>query len=186
VGGGEEVAAPIDLTNVRCLRVLITGVHLLPVPPDNGDPDPNSDADGGWVRLDVEPVEVDLINLPTDPLVIAFDPDVPAGEYHRLRFITGEENWIYFATGFEVGRAQYHDNPDLGPDEDSCVDPDPVRVPSGPQTGLKTDIALTVPDLVDNEVREVELFFDESTTIRNAVATGSGTVNLTPVLLSRP
>ena len=183
---GGASTSPIDIANVRCLVVQITGIHLLPVPRDNDDPNAEP-SDGGWVRVDLEERLVDLINLPregedTDGFVIAFDAEVPAGDYHRLRFITGEANLIYFIDGFRVGQAEYQSNPD----EDSCVNGDPVRVPSGPQTGLKTNIALTVPDLLDSEPREVELFFDESTTIRNAVPTGSGSVNLTPVFTSRP
>lgn len=195
VGTDAEAGGSIDLTNVRCLLVEITGVHLSPVPPDNGDPNADPNEDAGWVRLGIEPVLVDLVNLPMEPMegedgqgfVIAFDPDVPAGDYRRLRFITGDNNSIYFREGFRVGQAEYQSNPDLeDPDGDPCQNGDPVKVPSGPQTGLKTDIALTVPDILDTEPREVELFFDESTTVRNAVATGSGQVNLTPVLRSRP
>lgn len=191
VGVDAEAGGPIDPTNVRCLLVEITGVHLSPVPPDNSDPNADPNEDTGWVRLDVEPVVIDLVDLPMEGeegegFVIAFDPDVPAGDYRRLRFITGDNNSIYFREGFRVGQAEYQSNPDLDPDGDPCQNGDPVKVPSGPQTGLKTDIALTVPDLVDGETRVVESFFDESTTVRNAVATGSGTVNLTPVLRSRP
>lgn len=56
-------------------------------------------------------------------------------------------------------------------------DSHPVTIPSGEQTGLKTDLAF----VVDGSTT-VNLFFDEDATFRNVTATGSEKVILTPVL----
>ncbi len=181
VSGG---AAAIDLSNVMCLEVEITGVHLLPVPPENEDPEMQEENDAEWVRLAFDPsITVDLLALPgegEDPIEILFDPNVTAGDYRKLRLITGDDNAIYFGEGFEVGQTQY-----AGNDTDDCVTSHPVNVPSGSQTGLKTDVVVSVGDPVDG-TQSVGLLFDEDTSVRNASATGTGTVNLNPVLRTRP
>ncbi len=56
-----------------------------------------------------------------------------------------------------------------------------VTIPSGAQTGLKTDLAFTVGE---GGSTEVNLLFDEGATFQNATATGSGKVILAPVLRS--
>lgn len=177
----EQVAGSIDLTNVICLKVEITGVHLLPAVQD-----PNTPDDAAWVRLAVEPQLVDLANLPQvgadppdDPVVIVFDPAVPAVDYRKLRLITGEANEIFFRQPFTVGPYLYTAS------DESCIAEDghSVEVPSGPQSGLKTDVEISVADA---DPQSVDLLFDDATSIRNAVATGNGRINLTPVLRTRP
>jgi hypothetical protein len=188
VTGGEKAAGAIDLDNILCLDVRITGVHLLPVVED--DPDTPEEEEAEWVRLNVTPFTVDLTRLPrvgddqAQPLAIVFDPDVPVGDYRKVRFITADEtpnpNQIFFETEFEVGRSSYQGNLD-----GNCTIGHPVNVPSGSQSGLKIDMEFTV-ESADGNPTSVDLLFDEHTSIRNAVATGSGRVNLTPVLRSRP
>lgn len=177
VSAGELAAARIDLDNVQCLIVEITGVHLLPAVQD-----PNSEDEGAWVRLAMDPVPLDVKNLPQmgdDPFPIVFDPAVPAGDYRKLRLITGELNEIFFIESFSVGPHLYEAG------DESCPPGEghPVDVPSGSQSGLKTDVEITVDD---TDPQTVELLFDDATSIRNAVATGNGRINLTPVLRTRP
>jgi hypothetical protein len=184
VSSGEDAAGPIELSNILCLTVEITGVHLLPVVED--DPDTPEEEEAMWERLAVTPFTVDLANLPRvgddpeEPLVVVFDPDVPVGEYRKVRFITADENEIFFETGFEVGQWSYDGN-----DDGNCTNGHSVTVPSGSQSGLKIDMEFTV-ESADGNPTSIDLLFDEDTSIRNAVATGSGRVNLTPVLRSRP
>lgn len=183
VSGGDEVAAAIDLANVLCLNVQVTGIHFLPVVEDNVDPDMQEEDQAQWVRLDIAPFVIDLVNLPgdgEDPVVIAFDPAVEAGEYRMLRFVTGDMNEIFFQSEIQVGPTAYANDPG------DCSVGHPVKVPSGSQSGLKTDIAFSVADAQDANPQSVDLLFDETTSVRNAVATGSGWINLTPVLRSRP
>ena len=182
--GIAATAAAIDPSNVLCLDVEITGVHLLPVVPENEDPEMQEENDAAWVRLSFDaPITLDLVGLPgagEEPVEIVFDPNVPAGDYRKLRLITGDDNAIYFHESFEVGQTPY-----AGNDTEDCVTSHPVNVPSGSQTGLKTDIVVMVGDPVDG-TQSVGVLFDEDTTVRNASATGTGTVNLNPVLRTRP
>lgn len=187
VSGGEEAAGPIELSNILCLTVEITGVHLLPVVED--DPDTPEEEEAMWERLAVTPFTVDLANLPRlgddpeEPLMIVFDPEVPVGDYRKVRFITDEApeaHQIFFDEPFDVGQSTYDGN-----DDGNCTNGSPVNVPSGSQSGLKIDMEFTV-ESPDGNPTSIDLLFDEDTSIRNAVATGSGRVNLTPVLRSRP
>lgn len=161
---------PIDLDNVQSFTVQITSIEFLPVTADEEN-------DAAWIRLPLDPavaldpaVTLDLLALPTggdSPIVIAAGP-VDEGAYSMVRLLVSGGT-IVFDTDFSVGQFTF----DMAPDDH------PVTIPSGVQTGLKTDLAFTVGE---GGGTEVSLLFDEGATFQNATATGSGKVILTPVL----
>lgn len=174
-------AGAIDLANVASLMVEITSVRFLPVVAEGQDPQTQEDDEAAWVEVDLtnqegEGITIDLTSLPTSdesPLVIA-EGTVDAGDYRKVRLIVGEA-WVEFVSGFTVGNYEYAATPEQHP----------VTVPSGAQTGLKTDASFTVEG-AGGTTQSVSLFFDDGTSIRNATATGSGSVNVNPVLRSSP
>ena len=153
---------PIDASNVMSLTVEITSIQFLPAVADDG-----ADDAGSWISLTIVPVDIDLMALPTDgepPLVIAAG-SVPAGDYRSVRLFVGNA-MIVFEGAISVGRAMFAQAVDHA-----------VTIPSGAETGLKTDLAFIVDGSTD-----VNLLFDEGATFQNATATGNGTVILSPVL----
>lgn len=171
--GGSESSAAIDLANVASLQVEITAIQFLPILEDEA-------SEAAWIELavgdPVTPVIIDLVALPVEgasPLVIAAGSVAP-GEYGMVRLITGNA-WIQFHEPFTVGQTEFAAG-ELLPI---------VTIPSGPQTGLKTDIAFTVEADVGGNALEVALLFDTDTSLRNAAATGNGRVIVNPVLRAR-
>jgi hypothetical protein len=125
-----------------------------------------------WYRFDVVGSgRIDLVHLPTTAgtgLLLA-SADVPPGVYaHARLFVSGATIW--FHTPVDAGA--YTFAADTGYT---------VTIPSADSTGIKTDAGFTVPDGGGT----IELAFDPGAAIRNASATGTGTVVLTPVLRSR-
>ncbi len=158
---------PIDASNVLSLTVEIANIQFLPAVADEG-----ADDAGSWISLTIAPVELDLMALPTGgepPLVIAAG-SVPAGNYRKVRLFVGDAT-IMFEAALRVGQAIFA----------GAVD-HPVTIPSGAETGLKTDLAFTVENDSDGNPQELNLLFDEGATFQNATATGNGTVILSPVL----
>ena len=152
---------PIDLTNVMSFAVEVTSIEFLLV-----------GADGPWISFGVDPMDLDLMALPpafAAPLVIADGP-VAGGEYHMVRLLVSGGT-IVFNAEVSVGQATF----------DLRADGYDVTIPSGTQTGLKTDLAFTV---VAGGSSDVNLVFDPDATFQNATATGSGKVILAPVLRS--
>lgn len=153
----------IDAEHVMSFTVEITSIEFLPVVEDDGDAD--------WISLDIVPVDLDLMALPSafaDPLVIAVGA-VDAGEYRMVRLLVSGGT-IVFEQAVTVGQFTFD------PDEPDGYE---VTIPSSAQTGLKTDLAFTVGE---GGSTVVNLLFDEGATFQNVTATGSGTVILTPVL----
>jgi hypothetical protein len=82
---------------------------------------------------------------------------------------------IYFNNMISVGNQTY----DV--DMEYAVD-----VPSGAQSGLKTDVSFTVEaDPATADPLAVNVLFDPDMTFNNVTATGSGRVKLTPVIKTR-
>ena len=155
---------PIDPENVMSFTVEITSIEFLPVVEDDGDAE--------WISFDIDPVNLDLMALPpvfAAPLLIADGP-VDQGEYRMVRLLVSGGT-IVFEQAVTVG--QFTFDPEEQPDGYE------VTIPSGTQTGLKTDLAFTVGE---GGSTELTLLFDPDATFRNATATGSGAVILTPVL----
>ncbi len=167
----DDSYVPIDLGNVESFTVQITSIEFLPVTAEEEN-------DAAWIRLPLDPavaldpaVTLDLLALPTSgdsPIVIAAGP-VDQGAYRMVRLLVSGGT-IVFYTDVSVGQFTFD------PEEPGGYS---VTIPSGAQTGLKTDLAFTVGE---GGSTEVSLLFDEGATFQNATATGSGTVILTPVL----
>jgi hypothetical protein len=179
----------VDKAKVDSLFVWITRVGFLPQDSTDADStdadstaadstdDGNDDDYYPWIWLDLDSVvRIDLMALPaeTDSAVVIAEGAVPAGDYRKLRMIVADAN-VYFNEMVTVGNA------DFDMDVEHRVD-----VPSGAQSGLKTDVSFTVEaDTVTAQPLGVNVLFDPNLTFNNVIATGSGRVKLTPVLKSR-
>jgi hypothetical protein len=166
----DETAAPLDLANVSSLVVEILAVQVRRAAPEAEEGEPETDDEGEWIALELEtPALLDLLAVPEEgddpPLVIASGV-LEAGDYTGLRLIVGTAT-VTFIEPFTVGQSLFEGE-------------HAVTVPSGAQTGLKAQVAFTVTG--DEDVDVVGILFDQGATLGNAVATGSGTVILTPVL----
>ncbi len=156
--------APIDAGNVTSLTMQVDSIQFL-LAVEEGVEDA-----GGWITLVLagDVVTLDLASLPpafAAPLVIATG-DVDAGSYQSVRLFVSDAE-IVFVEDVNVGQAIFDKEPEIHA----------VTIPSGAQTGLKTDMAFIVDGSTD-----VNLLFDEGATFQNATATGNGTVILSPVL----
>ena len=162
VAGGSY--APIAAGNVTSLTMQVDSIQFL-LAVEEGVEDA-----GGWITLVLagDVVTLDLASLPpafAALLVIAVG-DIDAGSYQSVRLFVSDAE-IVFVEDVSVGRATFDKAPEIHA----------VTIPSGAQTGLKTDMAFIVDGSTD-----VNLLFDEGATFQNATATGNGTVILSPVL----
>jgi len=154
---------PIDVGNVESFTVQITSIEFLSAV---------EGASEDWISLPFPGVDLDLMALPhtfSAPLVIAAG-DVDAGPYKSVRLRVGVAT-IEFKMPVSVGAFTFEAGGSIT-----------VTIPSGEQTGLKTDMAFTVLANADGNPLELTLLFDPDATFQNATATGSGKVILTPVL----
>lgn len=164
-------AAAIAPDTVASLVVTITGVAYLPA--DATD----ETVESAWQSLTLEtPATLDLMALPTESsgsIAIASGL-VPAGAYRKVRLLTtGGE--IVFKGPISLGGAITFDG----------GTPYTVTIPSGAQTGLKTDITFEVTANQDGTTNAAYLVFDPGTTFLNVTTTGAGAVVLNPVLRAR-
>jgi hypothetical protein len=172
-----DLQASIDVETVDSLMVTLDRIEFLPAVQDeedeNGENGENGDgANGGWLSLDVEDVRFDLLALPAtaETGVVLVIGELPVGDYGMVRlFVTDVTVW--FNTAVELGQAFTYDA-DVGYD---------VFVPSGAQTGIKTDQGFSVPE----GGGDVALVFDENASLTNVSATGNGKVILAPVIRVR-
>lgn len=164
------VTAAISPDTVQSLEITVAEVAYLPVDGTEAD-------ESAWQTLTLDaPVTLDLMSLPTEQagsIVIAAG-DVPVGSYHKVRLLVGTGEIVFKgplnlggATDFESGT------------------PYPVTIPSGDQTGLKTDVSFDVTAGEDGTTNAAYLLFDPATTFQNVTATGNGGVILSPVLKAR-
>lgn len=170
-GLAEVGMGRIEASDVASLRITITDIQFLPV--DDGQMGDGMN-EHGWRSLSVEPVELDLMALPVEgevPLVLASGM-VDAGDFRMARLFVSDAI-IVLEEPVTVGNTTY----DAGEPGHS------VTIPSGLQTGLKTDFDVNVT--VDGDT-EVLLVFDPDATFKNVTATGNGKIMLAPVLRSRP
>jgi hypothetical protein len=163
----------VDPSSVDSLFVTVTSIGFLPVEAeDTGE----ESEDPMWMWLDLpDPVTLDLLALPTEgdsPIVIAAG-DVPVGDYRKVRMIVGGAA-VFFNQAMTVGQAAF--------DVDTEY---PVDVPSGAQSGLKTDATFSVVGDDVGDPTAVNLLFDPDATFKNVTATGSGKVKLAPVIKVR-
>lgn len=160
-------ALAISPDTVQSLIVEVTEVRFLPATEDEED-------EGGWQALTLDqPVMLDLMALPpeSEGAIELASGLVPVGSYSMVRLlVTGGE--IVFKGPISLGAAGNFDG----------GTPYPVTVPSGSETGLKTDVAFEVSAAEDETVNVAYVVFEPGTTFQNVTATGAGGVNLNPVI----
>jgi len=156
---------------VASLTVDVTSIEFLRVGGDSSQPN-------GWMSLSFDaPIRIDLMALPTEsgsPLVVA-EGSLAAGTYGRVRlFVMNPQIQFKGDVGFGGGNTLQG-----GVNHD-------VTIPSGDQTGLKTDVSFTVEASGSGgTTADVGLLFDAGTTLGNVTVTGNGRVMLSPVLRAR-
>lgn len=168
-----SVAAPagpavaISPDTVASLVIRVTDIEVLPVGGDEDD-------DGAWISLTLpDTVDLDLMALPTtagSPLVVASGA-LPVGDYQNVRLFVASAT-IEFTGPLSLGGAVTFD-------ANVMYD---VTIPSGAQTGLKTDAAFSVTADGQGNVNDVDLLFSTGSTFQNVTGTGTGEVILAPVI----
>ena len=165
---GEASMVMVDPDTVETLTVRVTTIEFLP----QGTAD-----DGAWVALELgDPVLLDLMALPTEdasPLVIA-SGSVEVGTYGNVRVFIDSAS-IRFKGPIALGSAITFDG-----GVDHLVD-----IPSGTETGIKTDASFTVEADADGNVNDVSLLFSTGSTFQNVTATGNSMVIMSPVIHDR-
>jgi hypothetical protein len=174
---GLDAEGTVSPSQVDSLVIEVTSISFLADSSDVAtDPDAE-DCCGYWIHLGLtDALWIDLANLPdetTNPLIIAAG-DVPVGMYRKVRLLVGDA-YAVFNEPIMVGNAASF--------EEGV--PHAVTVPSGAQTGLKTDTDFEVTADGDGNPTEVNLVFDPSSTYKNLHGTGSGKIMLSPIFRMR-
>ncbi len=164
---GETSAISKD--TVESLIVTVTELRFL------RNEESDEENENGWVTLLLDdPIDLDLMALPAEgdsPLVIAGGA-VLEGDYRMVRLIVdggtvtlkGPITLGASPITFEGGVAH------------------PLMVPSGPQTGIKTDATFSVlPADEEEDPADVHLLFDADATFANLTVTGNGLFIMAPV-----
>jgi hypothetical protein len=168
----ENFAAPVSLSQVASIEVVITGVQVLPAEEVEDESEDDAD-DGAWIPLALvgaegQGVRVDLLQLPTSSAVTLATAELEAGSYENLRLFVSDAT-ITFREPVTVGRREYPANQPL-----------PLFIPSAEQSGIKLPQAsFTVPA---EGGEQVVVQFNAAASVRGINATGEGTVLLNPVL----
>jgi len=172
-----DAAVKVSKTQVDSLFIWATRIGFLPVDtPDGSCDDEGDETPCPWIWLDLsEDLQIDLMALPAedDSAVVIAAGDVPVGDYRKVRLLVRDAS-IFFNEAISVG------NHVFDADMEHALD-----VPSGAQSGLKTDAAFSVVADDLGEPTEVNVVFDPNLTFNNVTATGSGKVKITPVLKVR-
>ncbi|MGD2135513.1 MAG: DUF4382 domain-containing protein [Gemmatimonadales bacterium] len=136
-------------------------------------------ADSSWVSLTLStPANIDLMTLPVEgasPVVIT-SGSVAVGDYRNVRLFVSEASIVF--TGpitLGEGAASYDGGTTYT-----------VTVPSGMETGIKTDATFTVTADDSGTPVDVDLLFEPTSTFQNVTANGTGGVMLTPVIMAQP
>jgi hypothetical protein len=159
------VLVAISPDTVTSLTIEVAEIQYLPVAESEDDA-------GGWQSLELDTVELDLMALPTegDESFVIGSGLVPVGSYQMVRLMaSGGE--IVFNGPITVGPAAF--------DADTEY---PVTIPSGDQTGLKTDVSFEVTEGDGGTANAAYLVFEAGTTFQNVSVQGTGTIILAPVL----
>ena len=170
--------AKVDKEKVDSLFIWVTSIGFLQVDSTEADTtDDGEEEEYPWIWMDLDSVvRIDLMALPseTDSAVVIGDGSIPAGDYRKLRMIVADAS-VFFNEMISVGNTAY----DM--DMEHRVD-----VPSGAQSGLKTNASFTVEaDSVTAQPLGVNVLFDPDMTFNKVTATGSGRVKISPVLKVR-
>jgi hypothetical protein len=160
-------AVAISPDTVQSLTIQFTDVAFLPVGASENDA-------ASWQTLTLAaPVTLDLMALPTttDGSVEIAAGSVPVGQYQMVRLMVGEGE-IVFKGPISLGGAASFDG----------GTPYAVTIPSGSQTGIKTDVSFEVTEGQDATANAAYLVFTPGTTFQNVTVTGNGGVMLAPVI----
>jgi len=174
----DGATARVDKEKVDSLFIWVTSIGFLQVDSTEADTtDDGEEEEYPWIWMDLDSVvRIDLMALPseTDSAVVIGDGSIPAGDYRKLRMIVADAS-VFFNEMISVGNTAY----DM--DMEHRVD-----VPSGAQSGLKTNASFTVEaDSVTAQPLGVNVLFDPDMTFNKVTATGSGRVKISPVLKVR-
>jgi hypothetical protein len=164
-GSAMEGVTP---NQVDSLFVLVTSVSFLPVEAEGEGEGEEEEAEWIFLTLD-EPIQIDLMSLPTEEDSLFVTGELPVGDYGKIRLQVSDAS-VWFNETIAQGPA--------------TLDPDiehPVTVPSGSTSGIKTDLSFTVADDGNGTPAAVSLAFDPALTFSNLHVTGSGKVTLSPV-----
>lgn len=165
---GVLVAIPAD--TVASLEVTISDVSYLA----EGD---DEDTESAWQTLALPAaVTLDLMALPTEQAgsIEIASGSVPVGSYRKVRLIAGEGEIVFKGPLSLGGGADF---------EGATVYT--VTIPSGLQTGIKTDVEFEVTEGEGGTANAAYLVFDPDATFLNITATGTGGVILNPVLRAK-
>lgn len=165
---GVLVAIPAD--TVASLEVTISDVSYLA----EGD---DENTQSAWQTLALPAaVTLDLMALPTEETgsIVIDAGTVAVGSYRKVRLLVGEGE-IVFKGDLSLG----------GGADFTGATVYPVTIPSGLQTGIKTDVEFEVTANEDATVNAAYLVFDPDATFLNITATGAGGVILNPVLRAK-
>ena len=147
----QASALPLD-PETSCLFVDVERVELVPA---DGE-------DGGIVGMDVEAtydlVAIFSLEQPVDLTTIVVPPEL-AGTYHQVRFIVASA-----AVGFDTAACESGELAD-------------VTVPSGPQTGMKVNVA---PPITVGEDGVPDALVTLEFNVDRLIETGSGAYKLSP------
>ena len=172
-----DAAVKVSKTQVDSLFIWATRIGFLPVDTTDGSCDDEGDETPcPWIWLDLsEDLRIDLMALPAenDSAVVIAAGDVPVGDYRKVRLLVADAS-IFFNEAISVGNHVF----------DADME-HPLDVPSGAQSGLKTDASFSVVADDLGEPTEVNVVFDPNLTFNNVAATGSGKIKITPVLKVR-
>ncbi len=119
---------------------------------------------------------VDLMALPgqLEAALKVGEASAPAGNYVDARLFTVSAT-IVFSSNVDLGTGYQY----------QAGEPYDVEIPSGDQTGIKTDASVTIEtDAAGNPV--LRLAFDPTATFLNVTGTGDGRVILAPVIRASP
>ncbi|MDH4044844.1 MAG: DUF4382 domain-containing protein [Gemmatimonadota bacterium] len=164
------VLVAVSPDTVESLEITFIEVAYLPVGGDDNVED-------AWQTVTLgDSVTLDLMSLPTESegSVGIASGSVPVGSYRKVRLLVGEGE-IVFKGPLSLGGAASFDG----------GTPYAVTIPSGDQTGLKTDVPFEVSSAEDGTVNAAYLVFEPGTTFQNITVTGNGGVMLAPVLRAK-
>ncbi|WP_445665394.1 DUF4382 domain-containing protein [Fodinibius sp. AD559] len=136
---GDYQQVNIDVQGLR--------IHYTPVESDTAESDSvESDNEGEWIDLPVEPMKVNLLELTNGVDTLLAEADLEPGHYKELRLILGSDNTVMV---------------------DSTIQD--LKVPSGQQSGYKIKFKT---DLEAGEEIEVTVDFDAGRSVHKAGRSG--------------
>lgn len=166
------VTAVISPDTVESLEIEFTQIAFLPADADEQD----EASEAAWEVLTLDAATtLDLMALPTEEegSIVIGAGTVLAGSYRKVRILAAAGE-IVFKGPIDLGGAAAFDG----------GMPYAVTIPSGAQTGLKTDVSFEVTEGENATANAAYVVFVPGTTFQNVTVTGNGGVMLAPVLRS--